>query len=161
AGEKTDGLLDQLGIVAVRDDAGTRRRAALDLVEEAGPRPALVEGIRTGADEEGALHGIDGARYRSGRCERTEIPALTRAGGGMLGHCRRGVIGGDQDVWKRLVVAEEDIEAGPEALDQIGLEKQGLGLGSGGDELHRRGRLDGAGDAAGLVGEPGIALDAL
>src|SRR5262249_804498 len=53
------------------------------------------------------------------------------------------------------------IEAGPEALDQIGLEKQGLGLGSGGDELHRRGRLDGAGDAAGLVGEPGIALDAL
>src|SRR5208282_5135537 len=38
AGEEIARLTDEFGVVVERDLAGTRRRAALDLIEEAGPR---------------------------------------------------------------------------------------------------------------------------
>ena len=43
AGEKRLRLAHQLGIVARRDLAGAGRRAALDLMQQARPRPALVD----------------------------------------------------------------------------------------------------------------------
>ena len=61
--------------------------------------------------------------------------------------CGAALVARDEDVGKRLVVAHQHIEARPEALDKVGFEKQRLGLGADGDELHRRGRRDHARDA--------------
>ena len=57
----------------------------------------------------------------------------------MLEDLRRPMIAGDQDVGKRLVVAQQNVEARPQPLDQVGLEQQRLGLGLGRDEFERRG----------------------
>jgi hypothetical protein len=41
------------------------------------------------------------------------------------------MVAGDQDIGKRLVVAQLHVEARPQLLDQIGLEQQRLGFGRG------------------------------
>ena len=43
---------------------------------------------------------------------------------------------GDQNMGKRLVVAQQDIVARLQPLDQVGFEKQRLDLRRGDDELH-------------------------
>ena len=60
----------------------------------------------------------------------------------MLQDLRRPVVAGDQDIGKRLVVAQQHVEARPQLLDQIGFEQQRLGLGGGGDDLDRDRRGD-------------------
>ena len=47
----------------------------------------------------------------------------------MLEDLRRPMVAGDQDIGKRLVVAQLHVEARPQLLDQIGFEQQRLGLG--------------------------------
>ena len=79
----------------------------------------------------------------------------------MLEDLRRPVVGGDQDIGKRLVVAQQHVEARPQPLDQVGLEQQRLGLGRGRDELERGGRRDHALDARVVAGRPRIGDDAL
>src|SRR5690606_11360289 len=61
AGEEVLRLRYKLCIVLGADLAGTRTGAALDLVEKAGAGAAFEDGIRAGADQEGALKRIDGA----------------------------------------------------------------------------------------------------
>jgi hypothetical protein len=63
---------------------------------------------------------------------------------------RRPMVAGDQNIGKRLVVAQLHIEARPQLLDQIGLEQQRLGLGRGRDDLDRHGGRDHAQDAGRL-----------
>ena len=65
----------------------------------------------------------------------------------MLEDLRRPVVAGDQNIGKRLVVAQLHVEARPQLLDQIGLEQQRLGLGRGRDDLDRHGGRDHAQDA--------------
>jgi hypothetical protein len=67
----------------------------------------------------------------------------------MLEDLRRPVIAADQDIGERLVVAELDVEARAELLDQIGFEQQRLGFGRGRDDLDIHGRCDHAQDARG------------
>src|SRR5687767_14457259 len=77
AGKERLRLADQLAVVVEADLARARRRAALDLVEEARPRAALVDGVRAGADQERLLQRIHGAADRAGGGERAEIAALS------------------------------------------------------------------------------------
>ena len=57
------------------------------------------------------------------------------------------MVAGDQDIGKRLVVAQLHVEARPQLLDQIGFEQQRLGLGRGRDDLDIHGGRDHAQDA--------------
>ena len=150
AGEEILRLADQFGIVVVRDLAGAGTGAALDLVQQARPRAALEDRVGAGAQQEGPLQRIDRAADGAGRGEGAEIVALARARAAMLEDAGRGVVAGDQDIGKRLVVAQQHIEARPQALDQIGFEQQRLDLGAGDDELHRRGLAHHAADAVGV-----------
>ena len=113
-------------------------------------------------------------RIRNARCSavmvRLTAPALAngpkyRPGRDCAPRCLR-ICGAqwspdDQDIGKRLVVAQLHVEARPQLLDQIGLEQQRLGLGRGRDDLDRNGRRDHAQDArrqwrvdAGIGGKP-------
>ena len=161
AGEEFVGLAHQFAIAGEIDLLRARRRAALDLIEQARPRARLEKQIRARAQQEGALQRVDGAVDRAGRGERPVIMARPRARAAMLEDLRRPVIRRDQDVGKRLVVAQQHVEARAQPLDQIGFEQQRFGLGLGGDELHRRRRRDHAHDAAVVAGRPRIGGDPL
>ena len=76
AGEETERLIDQRAVIGGGDFPGARRAAALDLIEQAWPRPALVIGVGAGAQQKGALERIDRAAYGARRSEGTEILAL-------------------------------------------------------------------------------------
>ena len=52
------------------------------------------------------------------------------------------MIAGDENIGKRLVVAQLHVEARPQLLDQIGFQQQRFGLGRGGDDLDRYRRRD-------------------
>jgi hypothetical protein len=79
----------------------------------------------------------------------------------MLEDLRRPMIAGDQDVGKRLVVAQQHVEPWPQPLDQVGLKQQRLGLGRGRDEFERSGRRDHAFDTRVVTGGAGVGDDAL
>jgi hypothetical protein len=69
--------------------------------------------------------------------------------------CGAGMIAGDQDIGKGLVVAQQHIEVRPEALDEVGFEQQRFGLGRRRNEFHRGGRRD---HAHGAVFEAGARI---
>ena len=60
----------------------------------------------------------------------------------VLGELRPFGVAADDDVGERLVVAQQHVEARLEALDQVVLEQQGLGLAAGDRELHGLGARD-------------------
>jgi hypothetical protein len=143
-------LAHQRRIASEVDLAGAGAGAAADLVEQARPGAALEEGIGAGADQERALQGRDGAVDRAGGGERTEIasgPALRAA---MFQDLRRPMVPGDQDIGKRLVVAQLHVEARPKLLDEVGFQQQRFGLGIGRDDLHGHRGGDHAQDAGRL-----------
>ena len=74
---------------------------------------------------------------------------------------RRRMVGADQDIGEALVVAQRDVVAGLQLLDEIGLEQQRLGVRFGGDEHHRMRLRDHARDAARLALGRHIGGDAL
>ncbi len=160
-GQEIARLADELGIVGNRDLAGAGRRAALDLIEQAGARAVLVIAVRTGAQQEGALQRVERAMNGAGAGEGAEIIALAGPRAAMLEELRRLMIAGDQDIGKALVVAQQHIVARLHLLDEIGLEQQRLGLGFRRDEHHRGGLRDHARDAGRLPLGPGVAGDAL
>ncbi|MGY4482733.1 hypothetical protein ACVWWR_001924 [Bradyrhizobium sp. LM3.2] len=121
--------------------------AAADLVEQAGPAAALEEGIRAGADQERALKRGDGAVDGAGGGERAEIATGTGLRAAVLQDLRRPMVAGDQNIGKRLVVAQLHVEARPKLLDEVGFQQQRFGLGVGRDDFHGNGGGDHAQDA--------------
>ena len=78
----------------------------------------------------------------------------------MLADLGGAMVAADEDFRKALVVAQLNVEARLQLLDQVDLEQQGLGLGLGGDELHRAGQVDhvryplGVGAALRILADP-------
>ena len=161
AGEKIFRFTHEVAVAGEIDFAGAWAGAALDLIEQARPGPALEEGIGAGADQEGALQRVDGAADGAGRRERTEIVARPRLRATVLQDLRRPVIAGQKDVRERFVVAQLHVEARAELLDQVGFEQQRFGLGRGRHDLDIDGRRDHALDPRRLAGRAGIGRQAL
>ncbi len=136
-GEEAAGVLDQPVIPGLVDAADAGGAAALDLVEQARPRPALEHAVAAGAQQEGALERDQRAVDRAGRGEGAEIIAGRAARPAMLGDLREVVIAGEMDVGERLVVPERHVVARRQALDQVVLEQQRLDLGVRDHHLHR------------------------
>ena len=161
AGEEIARFAHQFRVVVKRDFAGARRRAALDLVEQAGPGAVGVKTVRAGAQEKRPLERVQGSEHRAGAGERPEIIAGERARAAMLDQPRRGMAGADENIGEALVVAQRHIVAGLELLDEIGLEQQRFGVRFGGDEHHRAGLRHHARDAGGLALGRHVGGDAL
>ena len=139
AGKEIARFGHQIRIVAERDFPGARRRATLDLVEQAWPGSIGVKTVGAGAQEKRPLQRVQGAKHRAGARKRAEIVAGQATRAAMLDQPRRRMSGADQDIGEALVVAQRDVVAGLELLDEIGLEQQRLGVRRGGDEHHRVG----------------------
>ena len=147
AGQEVAGLPHQFGVAGEIDLARTRPRAAADLIEQTGPGAALEEAVGAGADQERALQRRDGAIDGAGIGERSEIAPGPRLRAAMLENLRRPMVARDQDIGKRLVVAQLHVEARPQLLDQVGLEQQRFGFRVGRDDLDINGGRDHAQDA--------------
>ena len=154
--EEALGFVDEEPIVVEPDLAGARRRAAFDLIEQAGARAALIDAIGTGSEQERPLQHIDGTTDGARRREGTEVCALAVSCAAMLHHRRCRVVARDQDIRKRLIVAHQHVEARTEALDKVGFEQKRFGFGADGDEFHRCGRQDHARDAICVTGQPDV-----
>ena len=74
--------------------------------------------------------------------------------------CRDAWRAADHDVGERLVVAQQHVEAWPEALDQVVFEEQRLGFAVGDGEFHGSRRRDHADQARGQPGRLRIGGDA-
>ena len=130
-------------------------------MQQAWPRAALVDRIRTGADQERALQGRDGAIDRPDRREGSVIIARPVARSAMLDDLRRRMIGGDQDIGKRLVVAHQHVEARTQPLDQVRFQQKRFGLGPCRDEFDVMRGCDHPHDAGIEACRPRIIDDAL
>ena len=71
------------------------------------------------------------------------------------------MIAGDQDRGKGLVVAQKNVVARTEPLDEVRFQQQGLGLGVRGDELEPARFRDHPPDTQALPFGPGVGRDAL
>jgi hypothetical protein len=77
----------------------------------------------------------------------------------VLGDLRDGVVAGQQDVGKGLVVAQQHVVARHEALDEIALQQQRLDLGMGFHHFHGHGLGHHALQAARQLGDLGVVGD--
>ena len=116
-----------VGVLRDRLDAGAL--AALDVVEEAGPRKranALPDVDGAGAEREQAPDEVHRLVHGAGGRVRPEVAAaVVRELAGPLDP-REVVRERDLDVRVALVVLQADVEPRLEPLDQVGLEQQGL-----------------------------------
>ena len=159
AAQEAAHLVDDGVVLGLVDAADARRRAALDLVLQAGPGARREHAVGAGAQREGALQGVERAVDRRGRGEGAEILVGRIAHAAVLGELRPFGILADDDIGKRLVVAQQHVEARPEALDQVVLEQQRLGLAAGDRELHGPGRRHHADQARRQAGRLGVGGD--
>ena len=154
-------LGNQLVISLGRNKIHARTSAALDLVEHAGAGAAFIDTVGTGAQHEGFLQRVERVIDRTDRGERAEIIAPHLACAAVFEQLRRSVVAADQDIGEALVIAQQDIEARLQSLDQIGFQQQRLGLGLRHHKLHRAGEGDHQGDAIGVAAAIGIIADAV
>src|SRR5581483_7694049 len=119
------------------DEPDAGRRAALDLMQHAGPRAIGENGVLAGANLEYLLERRDAVAYRTGARERSEVLVLAVERAAMKAKLRKG-IAGKAHVRIALVVAEEDVVARLERLDEVVLEQQRLAVGAYGGGLDAR-----------------------
>ncbi len=156
AAQEGVGLAGQVVIGFQSDDAGARRRTALDLVQHARPGARSIDAVGAGAQQERLLQSIQGLVDRAGRGERAVIIARDGMRAAVLGDLRRRMVLAHQDFGEHLVVAQQHVVARLQRLDQARFQQQGLAFGIGADQHHFARQLDHAGDALGVDAAPRI-----
>ena len=145
AAQKRLGVRHVLRIGLGRYQAHAGRGAALDLVEQAGPRAVGKHRVLAGAQAEHLLQQLDGFLHRPAVRVRAKVAVPLVDAATVVGHARKAlecrlalpVLGshaGDLEERVALVVAEQDVVPGVLRLDEVVLQQQRLGLGA-----HHRG----------------------
>ena len=148
-------LGDVLRVVGLGDRLDARALAALDVIQQARPLERLdpVRDLhRAGPEREQAsdqVHRLVDARRRRVWPE-VAAPVVDELARPL--DAREVVAVGDLDVRVALVVLEPDVEARPEALDEVRLQQEGLGDGVGQGDLEVRHPVDDAPDPVDLAG---------
>jgi hypothetical protein len=161
AGQEILGFLDEFFIPLIADLMRAGAGTALDLVKKTGTRAGFEHAVGAGADQKGALQRIDRAPDRAGRRKGAEIIALACPRPTVFENRRRAVVCGNENIGKRLVVAQKHIKARPQALDEIRFQKKRLGFRAGGDEFHMGGQPHHLGNAVGMHAALRVIADTL
>ena len=136
--EEKEDVLDGLGVRGRRRETrDARPEAGVHVVVEARARKRPVDLDPAGPDLEHPLDHLHGAAARAGRQERPEVAVPVPEDPSRHERARPGLPRRDLDVRVRLVVAEEDVVAGPVLLDEGVLEGEGLALGLRDDRVDR------------------------
>ncbi len=115
-------------IVGRGDETHARRRAALDLVLQAGSRAVAEKRVLAGTQPEQLLQQQQRLARRDAVRVRPEEPARHLLRAAVVRDARE-LVAGDVDVRKALVVLQQHVVVRLVALDQVVLEQQRLGLG--------------------------------
>ena len=124
-----------LRIRLLRDEPDAGRRAALDLVLQAGPRAVREERVLARTDAEQFLQQQQRLAGRDAVRVRAEEPSRLLARAAEVGQSRI-LVGREVNEREALVVLQQHVVTRPMALDQVELEQQRLDLGG------RDGHLD-------------------
>ena len=146
----------QRAIARLVDMADARGGAALDLVKQAGPRPAGEHRVRAVAQEKDLLQLVQRPVDRARAGEGAVIVALFLLRAAMLLDLREGVFLRNEDIRKGFVVPQQHVEIGLQLLDEVLFQQQRLGFRPRRQEHHRLGRVDHPGDARRMAGGAGI-----
>jgi hypothetical protein len=128
AAEEVLRLAHQAVVAGLVDPPDARRRAALDLVQQARPVAAREEAVGAAPQQEQLLQRVDRGVDRTGAGERTVVVAFELPRPAVLHDPREVVPGAQQDEREAFVVAQQHVVRRAEALDQLRLEQQRLGL---------------------------------
>jgi hypothetical protein len=129
------GVGDVARVVLGRDVVDAGARAALDLVQQARPRPVGEHRVLAGAQVEHLLDQLDRVLHRPGGRKRAEVAVLLVDRAAVVGDARK-AMRLDLEIGIALVVDEADVEARRQRLDQVVLEQQRLGFGAHHRRLH-------------------------
>ncbi len=144
--EEAHGAIDVVRVARGIDQSDARRAAAMDLVQQAGPRAVRVHGVFAGAQAKDLLQQLDAVLDRPGVRVRAEDAGAPVDRAAVVGHAREGMLG-ELQVRVGLVVAEHHVVARRQRLDQVVLEQQRLGLGARDRRLDAHDPLEHVGDA--------------
>ena len=154
------GFRDQRGVIGFRYPVYTGCGAALDLEQQAGPGARIKYRIAAGSQQEHALQGRQRLIHRPDGRKRPPIGCALPPFPPMLGNLRKRVVFRDDQPGIGFVIPKDDVEARPEALDEIGFQQQRLGLGPCGDHFERPGFKNHAPEAFRQAGDLRIGSDA-
>ena len=143
-------------VILLGDMADAGGRAPLDLVEQAGPRAAFEHRVGAVAQQEHLLKLVERAVHRPGAGEGAVVIPLLGLGAAVLADLRKRMRLRDQYVGKAFVIAQQHVVFRLELLDQVLLEKQGLGFGPRRQEHHRGRFADHPRDPRRMLTRPGI-----
>ena len=158
--EEAHRVLDIARVVLGAHQADARARAATDLVQQARPRAVGEHGVFAGAQLEHLLDQPDRLFHRPGAGVRPEVAVLAIDAAAVVGDARH-LVRHELEVRIALVVAEQDVEARREGLDQVVLEQQRLGLAAHHGRFEPRDAPDHVADARIAVRLVEVARDAL
>ncbi|MNM65846.1 hypothetical protein D3C81_773080 [compost metagenome] len=100
----------------------------MDLMQQARAGAVVEHRILAGAQLEHLLQDLHAFAHRVGARKRAEVLVLAVRRAPVIGHARE-LVACQLEKWIRLVVAEQDVVARRQCLDQIVLKQQRLGLG--------------------------------
>ena len=164
------------GIGFGRNQVHTRPGAALDLVQQAGPRAVGKHRVFAGAQPEHFLQKLNALLHRPGAGVRAKVAVLFVHRPTVVRHARKDLPwrvasgpsrAGDLEVRVALVVAEQDVELGVQRLDQVVFQQQRLGLGAHHRGLHAHDLADHVADARAamvlleVAGHPALEVERL
>ena len=133
--EELDGVVHVRGVVGRADQGDAGPAAALDLVLEAGARAGAKEAVLALAHRKQLLQELQGLAHRRGAGVGPEEAPRPLARPAVEGEPREDILGGQIDVRIALVVAQQDVVARLQGLDEVALQQQGLALGAGDRDL--------------------------
>ena len=138
--QEGDGRVHVTTVGRLVDQADAGGAAAADLVQQARTRTVGEVAVLAGAQVEDLLQHLDALAHGEGTGIGTKILGAAVGAAPIVGNLREGV-GAELQERVGLVVAEQDVEAGLQRLDQVVFQKQRLGLGAdgGGVDLHHTG----------------------
>ena len=138
--QEGDGRVHVTTVGRLVNQADAGGAAAADLVQQARTRAVGEVAVFAGAQVEDLLQHLDALAHGEGTGIGTEVLSAAVGAAPIVGNLREGV-GAELQERVGLVVAEQDVEAGLQRLDQVVFQQQRFGLGAdgGGVDLHHAG----------------------
>src|SRR5471032_172247 len=141
ATQEARGVFDVGLVVVLADQVHARPAAAADLVQQAWAGAVGIHAVFAGADQEYLLQDLHRFLDRPRAGERAEILVLLVHRAAVVDHARR-IAAGDLQVGIGFIVAEQDVEARAQGLDQVILKDQRFGFAVGDGGFQPRDTLD-------------------
>ena len=140
ATKESFGVGNQLRIARPVDPIDTGRRAAFNLIQQAGPVTIVEETVAATAQQKQLFQCVQRDIDRTGTCKGAIIFPLIPPRAAMLLDARIIMVSAQQDEGEAFVVAQQHVVGGAIPLDQLRLQQERLRLAVSGHDRHAAGQ---------------------